>query len=433
MKTRVARTAVMLATLLTFAAISAITPTPAGAQELESGETVRNRPRPGFDAVGIPVGSLTLLPTLGGQLRYFDNVFADDSAKIDDTAFVLSPELSLNSRSERHRAQLGANMDIARYSDRNTENYDDARLWALARMEAGPGEIEGELRISRLHQERVTPDDLGCANLGGEIVCTGLTEFSTSRAGIAYSWQPNRLLIRGDLRYSTIDFDDTALPLGGSISNDDRDRSRGEIGLRLGYGLSPDYALYVETRFDSIEFDQQVDRDGFQRSSSGAEARLGMLLDLTGSTFGEFYIGFLERDFDDPRYGLASGPTFGANVNWNVTGLTTLSVRGERTINNTIVLDTSGIFRTRFTLAADHELRRNLVLNAELTLGNDQFEGTDRVDDVSEFRLGGTYLMNRYMRVLFGYRYRSRDTSPETSPGRVFDVNEVFLQVVGQL
>jgi hypothetical protein len=429
-----ARSAFFILALISLAATITVIAPSAAAQELEGGETVANRARPGFDAAGIPVGGLTLLPTLGGQLRYFDNVFADDEVKIDDTAFILSPELTLNSRSDRHRAQVGGNADLARYADRETENYDDARLWALARMEAGPGEIEGELRLSRLHQERVTPDDLGCAEFAGEIVCTGLTEFTNNRAGIAYSWQPNRLLIRGDLRYTTFDFDDTQLPLGaGSISNDDRDRTRADLGLRLGYAVSPDYAVYFETRFDSIDFDQREDRDGFQRSSEGTEARLGMLLDFTGSTFGEFYVGYLEREFADPRFGLASGPTFGADLSWNVTGLTTLGIKGERTIDNTIVFGASGIFRSRIAVSADHELLRNLVLNAELGIGNDEFEGLDRDDDVSEFRLGGTYLMNRYMRVLFGYRFRSRDTSPETSPGRIFDVNEIFLQVVGQL
>lgn len=404
------------------------------AQELEGGETVGNRARPGFDADGIPVGGMILLPEVGGELRYFDNVFADDEAKIDDTAFILKPQLALQSKSERHNAQIGANADLARYTDRDTENYDDVRLWALARMDLGPGEIEGELRLSRLHQERVSPDDLGCARFNGEVVCTGLTEFSSDRAGFAYTYMPSRLMFRADVLYTTIDFDDTQLPLGGgSISNDDRDRSRADIGLRLGYAVSPDYAIYLETRFDAIDFDQREDRDGFRRSSEGSEARLGMLLDFTGSTFGEFYIGYLERDFDDPRFTKASGPSFGADVSWNVTGLTTVGIEGARTIDNTIVLGASGITRSQIAVSADHELLRNLVLNAELGIGTEDFENLDRVDDISEFKLGGTYLMNRHMRVLFGYRFRDRDTSPEGSAGRIFDVNELFVQVVGQL
>ncbi len=402
-------------------------------QELERRDTVVERQRPGFDADGLNVGGLNILPTLGAELRFIDNIFADDELEVDDTAFTLSPELSLNSRSERHRAQVGANADLARYSDRDSEDYDDARLWALADMQLGAGEIEGELRLSQLHQERTSPDDLGCARIAQQIICTGLTEYGRNRAGIAYTWSPNRLLLRADLRYTTLDFDDTDLPVGGSISNDDRDRSRSDLGLRVGYGLSADYALYLETRFDSIDFDQREDRDGFRRSSEGSEVRLGMLLDFTGKTFGEFYLGYLERDYDDIRFENASGPTFGADVSWNVTRLTTLRIEGERTIDNTIVLGAAGINRSRLTFGADHELLRSLIVSADLSFGNEDFEGLDRSDDLTEFSLGGKYLMNRYMQVLFGYRYRDRDTQPLNSGGRIFEINEIFVRVVGQL
>ncbi len=403
-------------------------------QELERRDTVDQRQRPGFDADGIDLGGLNLLPTLGGELRFIDNIFADDELKVDDTAFILSPELSLNSRSERHRAQIGANADVARYSDRDSEDYDDARLWALADMQLGAGEIEGELRLSQLHQERTSPDDLGCAKIGQDIICTGLTEYARNRAGIAYTWTPSRFLLRADLRYTTLDFEATDMPMGiGSINNDDRDRSRSDLGFRLGYGLSPDYAIYLETRFDSIDFDQREDRDGFRRSSEGSEARLGMLLDLTGKTFGDFYLGYLDREYDDSRFSKASGPTFGADVSWNVTGLTTLRIEGERTIDNTIVLGAAGITKSRLTFGADHELLRSLIVSADLSFGSDDFEDIDRKDDLTELSLGGKYLMNRYMQVLFGYRFRDRDTQPDSSGGRIFDINEIFVRVVGQL
>ena len=395
----------------------------AGAQTLERRDNVADRDRPGFDPVGIGVGGMTLLPSLGFELRYDDNIFADDTIKESDTTAIIAPELLLNSRSARHRAQIGANADLARYSDFDSEDYDDTRIWALGAMQVGNGELSGEARLSNVHEERTSPDDQRGS---------GLTEFQQDVFGVAYTYSPGRLLGRADLSYRTLNFDNTPTP-GGSINNDDRDRSIADFGLRLGYGMSPDYALYVETRADKIDYDQQFDRDGFARSSDGVEVRAGTLLDFTGSTIGEFYLGYLRREYEDSRFSRADGPTFGGQIDWNISGLTTLSFGGSRTIDATTIESASGITTSLIQFGVDHELLRNLVLSLDLALGSDDFEGIDRKDDLSELQLSGRYLMNRNIELRFGYRFRDRDTSPENSGGRIYKINELFLRVVGQL
>jgi hypothetical protein len=420
-----------LAFLLTLLCLGAFQ---AAAQTLASGESVANRARPGYDANGIAVGKMTLLPRVGGEVRYSNNVLADNELRIDDTAFLVSPQILLESRSERHLVEVGANADLARFADRETESYHDARLWAVTRRDLGPGEIEGELRVARLHQERASPDDLGCTHYNDEILCTRLTEFRTDRAAVAYSYLPGRLMLRGDLSYTTTDYDDTLLPLRTrAMSNDDRDRSSADVGLRLGYAFSPAYAAYVETRIDSTEYEQRKDRDGFQRSSEGIEARLGMLLDFSGNTVGEAYLGYFERDFADQRFGTAGGPTFGADIRWDINNATTLSIAGRRHIESTIVFGASAISKSRLSLSADHELSGNLVLNAAIGIGKDEFENLEREDELIEFRLGGTYYLTRYLRMALGYRHRTRNTSPANTGARVFDAGELFLRMVGQL
>lgn len=415
--------AITLAFCATLAVLTLMTAQPVVAQTLERRDTVAERGRPEFDPVGIRVGGMTLLPSVGVELRYDDNIFADDEVKQDDTAIIMVPALVLNSRSARHRAQFGADADLARYSDYDSEDYDDARLWALGAMALGRGEIEGEARLSKLHEARTSPDD---------IRGTGLTEFQQNRFGIAYTYSPGRLLARADLVYQTLDFDPTPTA-GGSVNNDDRDRSLADLGLRLGYAVSPDYAVYVEARADEIDYDQRADRDGFRRSSEGAEARLGTLLDFTGTTKGEFYVGYLSRDYDDARYSNGEGMTFGGRVDWNITGLTTITAAASRTIDSTTVVGASGITKTELALGVDHELLRNLILSLGLALGTDDFDGLDRSDDLSRFEFGGRYLMNRNLELRFGYLFQDRDTSPESSGGRIYEINELFLRVVGQI
>ncbi|HHQ13991.1 MAG TPA: hypothetical protein ENK16_03090, partial [Chromatiales bacterium] len=124
------------------------------AQVLERHDTVAERARPGLDADGMPVGAMRLYPSVGVRLRYTDNVFADDNMKASDTAFHVLPELRLQSRSPRHRAELGGNADIARYADLRTEDFDDFRFWALGDMQVRNGKLEARLRLSDIHEDR---------------------------------------------------------------------------------------------------------------------------------------------------------------------------------------------------------------------------------------------------------------------------------------
>ncbi len=393
------------------------------AQQLERRDTVAERTRPKLDADGVPVGAMRLYPELAAEWRYDDNIFADDAMKQSDTLIRAIPELRLSSRSPRHRAELGGNLDVARYADFGSEDYEDLRLWAVGDRAVRNGRIQGELKFSDIHEDRTSPDDARG---------TELTRFSQNSIYGAYTHQPGKLLIRVDGRYRTVDFSSTQTATG-VIDNNDRDRKTVDVGLRGGFEMSPDYAVYAEGRFDKIDYDQSFDRNGFQRSSDGVEVRLGTLLDFSGRTQGEFFVGYLRRDYDDTRFSVVNGPSFGGEIAWNASHLTTLTFGASRTIESTTIVGAAGITRTGVRIQGDYELFRNLLLNADFEYTNDNFENIDRTDDITQFRLGGRYMMNRYLHILFGYQYQNRDTSPMSSSGQIYKINELFLRVTGQL
>ncbi len=393
------------------------------AQKLERENTVSDRARPGLDADGIPLGGFRFFPAVGLGVVHNDNVFATSDFEQSDLATVVHPELKLTSESSRHRAAIGADADLARYSDFDGEDYDDFDIYALGGVEIGTGRVQAELRHSDKHEERTSPDDARGVNP---------TEFTIDKIAGAYTWKPGRWMTKVDAGYRKMEFDDTAT-LTTPIDNADRDRSATELGFRLAREMSPSYALYAEVQGDQIEYEQQFDRDGFERSSDGFNAVVGAVLDFSGQTFGEVFGGYLRRDFDDARFSTADGPTFGGRVTWNVTGLTTLMFSGSRGIDATTIVGASGIDTTKFGFQADHELLRNLVLNLDLSFANEDFEGINRDDDLKRFLVGGQYFMNRYLNLEFGYIYRDRDTSPANSGGREFEMNQFFVRLAGQL
>ncbi len=393
------------------------------AQELERENTVVDRARPGLDADGIPLGGFRLFPSVRLGVFHNDNVFATSNFEQSDVATVVHPELKLTSESSRHRAAIGADADLARYSDFDGEDYDDFNIYALGGVEIGNGRVQAELRHSDKHEERISADDAR----GVEP-----TEFTIDKIAGAYTWKPGRWMVKVDADYRKMEFDDTAT-LTTPIDNVDRDRNSTGLGFRLAREMSPSYALYTEVQGKQIEYEQQFDRDGFERSSDGFSAVVGAVLDFSGQTFGEVFGGYLRRDFDDARFGTADGPTFGGKITWNVTGITTLMFSGSRRIDATTIVGASGIDTTEFGFQADHELLRSLVLNLDLSFANEDFEGIDRDDDLKRILVGGKYFMNRYLNLEFGYIYRDRDTSPANSGGREFEMNQFFVRLAGQL
>lgn len=395
----------------------------ADAQELDSPETVASRSRPELDPKGLPIGGFTLRPSMGLAVRYDDNIFADKDNEVGDRSSVVTPEIRLNSNWSRHRLNFLADAAIARYRDNYTEEYDDYRLRSDGRLDLRNSRVDGALWRDKLHEDRTSPDD----DRGTE-----LNRFTVTGASGGYTYMPGRFLFRGEFELRKLNYSDTET-LQGPESNNDRDRKNHEFGFRAGYKLSPDYIIFAETRVDKIEYDQKVDDDGYERSSDGYEIVGGTQLDLSGRTFGEIYAGYLDRDYDDPRFNKANGLTFGAALTWNVTGLTTLIFNGSRTVDSTTIEGASGIEATNLGVHADHELFRNLILNAGLEFVNEDYDGINRTDDVWLAEFGGEYKMNRYVGFEFGYRYQDRDTSPDSSGGRTYQIQDVFVRVVGHL
>jgi hypothetical protein len=395
----------------------------AQAQDVDRYETVQNRSRPELDPPGVRLGGLTLFPSIDLGYHDVDNIFADDTNEQDDTILKLHPRLNLRSGWSRHQLRVGADLLVARYSDFDKEDYEDLRLWAEGRLDFSMGALSLAARHSDLHEDRSSPDDDRPIEP---------TEFSTDSFAARYRFETGANFAEAGVQIITLDFDN-AMSLTGPINNDDRDRDSIEFTVRGGRQLSSDYSGFVEVRAEQIDYDQEFDDDGRRRSSDTVEILAGTTLDLAGRWFGEVFAGYRSRDYDDPMFQTADGATFGADVTWNVTGLTTLNFSGSREIDSTTIVGASGIEVTRFGIEVDHELLRNLIISLAAVASTENFEGIDRDDDIQRFAAQAKYMMNRNLYLTGGVEHRKRDTSPATSGGREYGITTLFIEVRGQL
>ena len=127
-------------------------------------QTVTERPRPLYDALGIRLEEFFLYPRLELDESYNDNIFATSSGAKSDFITDLKPRLDLVSNFGRHAFNLSAGADIGWYATHSTENYQDAFTSASGRYDIDQGRhIFANAGIDRLHVARSSPDFPGAA------------------------------------------------------------------------------------------------------------------------------------------------------------------------------------------------------------------------------------------------------------------------------
>lgn len=392
------------------------------ADQIVRGDTVLSRPRPEYDPLGIRLGSFFLYPDVGLTETWNSNIYATPSNDKNDFITSLTPRLALKSNWNNHALNFSADSTITRYARYHSENYTDYTVAADGRLD-----IQRDSRLFAAggykirHEPRSSPN-----NLGG----TEPTEYQDTSALLAGEKDFNRLSFRLEGAFDAYRYFDVQNALGQTIAESLRDRNDTVVTLRTGYEVAPLRQLYLLTSYNWRKYQSPVDMFGFDRTSDGYTVALGAHYDLTGLIFADVFLGYRRQDYDDPRLRPVDGPTAGIKLTWNVTALTTITGNLSREIEETVLANSSAYFATRASIKADHELLRNLILNARIGYENDKFEGIDRRDNYYEAGLGATWLINRNFSLGGGYSYRTRNSN---QPGTDFDENVVFLRLKAQL
>lgn len=398
--------------------VTLLLPVHAPAEDVPPGETVSNRPRPWAEPLGVRLGGFELFPRIGLEIRHDDNIFARET-KQSDVITVVRPDVDLRSDWNNHALRLEAGAEAGRYADSPDEDYYDFRLIGSGRLDiVRESFAEAALVRERSHVPRGSPD---------EVNGLGPTVFHSSALEGRLFHRFNRLSIDTRLSLERLNFDDVPAA-GGIINNDDRDREIGDAAVRTRYTLDERFAPFGEVRLNYRDYTQAVDDDGLNRDSTGYEVLAGTSFDLSGVTFGEVFAGYLRQRFDDRQLDTISGPALGGQLTWTPTGLTTIELGLERTVETTILPGASGILATGRRLRVDHELLRTLILSVEYSRTDDQFKGIAREDTITRTAFGARYLPNRYFDVRLSYEHLQRE-SAGTDADRDYSSNVVWLRL----
>jgi hypothetical protein len=381
---------------------------------------VMERPRPDYDAKGVPLGAFRAFPTLDVALGVSDNVFQTPGATKSDVNLQAAPAIKIVSEWSQHLLEFYGRLSAERYADFSSENVTDWELGAKGRLDIQRGSAaSAEIFDSVGHEGRSSPNSPG--NIAE------LVRYSLFHVGGSISVQPNHLRMLFAAEHNRYSYDATRLNGGGFLNNSDRDRDEFRLRGRVSLELAEGYLAFAEAAFDTRDFDRTFDRTGVNRDSNGLNLNAGLEFALVEFLQGEAFIGHLDRQFETPLRDF-SGFNYGATLKWLATPLTTVRLDAARVLNDTTVAGASIADDRSIGLGIDHELRRNVIIQASLARVDSEFVGIAREDESIEGRLGAIYLIDRNLSANAGYERRERDSNV---PGEDFseDRFDVGLRV----
>lgn len=386
--------------------------------------SVRARSHPGYEALGVPLGAFTAYPKVAIGPEYNDNIYGTSINEVDDVVWRVQPEVVVVSDWSRHSLQGYARGAVNRYSDFDSENTSDYTIGANGRLDiTRRASLTAGAEYGSLSEPRTS-------SASPTLAATPI-EYDKTTGFLIAGREFNRLKVSARLDYSKFDYQDGRTVAGGNVEQDDRDRTNTGLTARADYAVSPATALFVELAGNKRDYRLARPAVALARDSDGVQALAGANFELGAVMRGEVGVGYLRQSYDDPAFDDIDG--FGARglVEWFPTDLTTVTVNGSRSVEDSGIPGSSGYLSSNIGGQIDHELIRNVLVTGQVSYGKDEYEGIDRNDKRLNAGVSATYLMNRHVGLTVGYSYFDQK-SDGLAGGGDFKVNKVGASVTLQ-
>ena len=287
------------------------------------GVTVTSRQRPSFDPVGVRVGSFVLHPQLDEGFGYDSNVFG--SGARSSCSWVAGTHPSLLFGSDWSRDSIGAYVGVndQRYLDQPRQSTTDWTASLGGTLAVGHDQLTLSAAHFDLHQARTDLDALPSDTP---------IAFHVNDVRASYLIDLGRLSVTPSLAFTTYDYDSTTIfGVPSSQAYRDRDVVQGAVTTR--YQLSPQHDLLLVTRALGVNYTAPQPGQP-TRNSTGYEVLVG-IADQAGAVWQyQALVGWEVRAFAASQYSTHQAPIAEAAVTWNPSGMTTLTGKLTRSIED---------------------------------------------------------------------------------------------------
>ncbi len=403
------------------AGLSLVTPA-TGQSAAEQDKDAADQKKSEYAPLGARMGTFLVHPGIDLDITHDSNIFRISQNEQSDLYAQLKPYVNADSTWNRHALNFSASGDFSYHDDFSNEDWDDYTLNAGGRVDVKRDSYAtAKLFYMDGHEDRSSPN----SSSGRKPTPT-----TTSGGQVGYDHKFNRLKIGVSYQEQDLEFDDVPNLLGGIVNNHQRNRSEEEVALRLGYELKTGYEAFIESTAESIDYDEQFDSIGIERSSNNYRFAAGVALDVTEVMVGEIYIGNLIGEYDDPIYADVDDVFGGVSLKWLPSGLTTVNLSVDESIEEITDPASSSYLSKVYALGIDHELKRNVLLDANLSYADDDYQtipgAAKRNDETVELGFGVKYLINRNYHLAASYGYEDKES---TAARNEYTANKVTLSI----
>lgn len=373
--------------------------------EAARGVTVANRAREDFDPIGVRLGAFRVNAAAEFGLGYDDNLFGTRRNRTSDGYGTWLGEAGIRSDWSQHAIGATARVEQRRYFDTTALDWTDYSVGGFGRYDVN-ADTNVELRLNRVQEHLETSSvDVQQAGLTrpvpytyNEVQAQGQTRFN--RIGV---------LVLGNFRdysFENVDLGPAPAPGAarpGDVSRFDFQSALGALGLT--YEIGPGRFVNLIGRYQDIRYDNSAQSS---RNSKTWEVLGGFTYDFDGLYSARVAVGYRQRDYEGAGIKNLSGPAFEGEITYQPTLLTTLSLGGRRSIEESIRNNAVSFTRTQGQFKVDHEYLRNVILGLELGVDRREYDNPNQQATDAYAILSSRWLINRNFSVVASYQHARR-------------------------
>jgi hypothetical protein len=389
------------------------------------GQSVVLRPRPEVNPIGVHTGDYFWFPRAEIDESFNSNIFALPSATAD-LITSLQPSLDLLSSFPGNALDLHGGAMFQDYALHPTQNTATGFGLIDGRLDIdAERSLYGSVEAAHLYQPRTSPNSPG--NAAEPVTYNNyITSISYRKSGLRLGYQ-------ADLGLQAAFYNAVPAFGGGILPQTSQDTVIPQAALQVSYELIPDYTGFIRNSAALYDYPRPAS-GGVRFNSTVYRVDLGLRVVPRHIIYGDVYIGYLRQVFATSGFGSVAAPDFGGRLVWDITRLTTLGFRAVRTFetsNPSIGITGAGYLASIASANVDHELLRDLLVNAEASFENDSYQSVSRTDDVYTIGLGIKYLMRRNLYVGSFFNYQQR-TSTSSATGQPYSQSIVTVRISTQ-
>jgi hypothetical protein len=353
----------------------------------EQGVTVRSRAHPEYQPLGIRIDTATIRPQLGMSVGYDNNVFGGPTQR-GAWQTAMQPSVLASTTNSIGSSGLYLSANDVHYLNVPSQHRTDYSGFLGTTINLGQDKLTLGGGYLSQHEDRTALDALPSDRP---------VAFTVANFRASYNAAFGRLTATPAIEINQWRFADTTI-FGRPVSQAARDRTTYQLGVTLRYGWMTRRDLIwvnrlVETRYDHPSAGQPSNNSNAWQTLFG--------VDYDDDTVWRYrLLGGLEY-----RRSAAASPASQitgiaeAEITWSPSGMTTLRVSIFRGIEYAAQTGLSNYTFTSARLRADHELLRNVVLTAAVTVRHATFNHTGGQQLGLGFDAGASWLINRNLRL----------------------------------